>query len=679
MSTVSIFSSNLRTCIFLLGWIWLCNIASAQKKIKPDSTKNYTIPEVIVTEEYQNAEVRSTTPLQILSSKKIEKLNVLQVSDVVKYFSGVTVKDYGGIGGLKTISVRSLGANHTAVNYDGITLTDCQTGQIDIGRFSLENIDLLSLSTGQSDNIFQPARLFASASVLNIQTISPHFNTNKNINGKITMKIGSFGLLNPSLWLEGKISSKISGTLSTEWLSADGKYPYTIKYTTNSNGISTNEIRQNTDVQNLRIEGAVYVNFSEKENGYLKTYLYQSERGLPGATIFYNAENSSKQRIWDNTFFTQAHYEKQFSRVWTLHSNAKFNRGFLHYLDPTYLNSESKQENFYLQKEYYGSVSLLFKAFENISFSASTDAAINTLHTDVYDPSRFSLLSSLAAKFVTNQLLATASVLVTNVEETVKTGIAGTNFQQLSPNISFSIKPIKFEDFRLRAFYKNIFRMPSFNDLYYSQVGNRNLHPEITNQFNLGLTYATSIGKWLSMLSITIDCYHNEVTDKIVAYPNKGAFWTILNFGKVAIEGLDFTAETTFLPWEKIGIVLGTSYTYQRALNVSNPTDGAYNQQLPYTPRVSGSGKFAVETPWINLSYSVLWSGHRYAVNQNYVENRLPGYADHSVSVNRNFKIMQYLFSANIEVLNLLDENYAIVRYFPMPGRSFRSTVSIKF
>ena len=27
----------------------------------------------------------------------------MQVSDAVKHFSGVTVKDYGGIGGLKTV------------------------------------------------------------------------------------------------------------------------------------------------------------------------------------------------------------------------------------------------------------------------------------------------------------------------------------------------------------------------------------------------------------------------------------------------------------------------------------------------------------------------------------------------------------------------------------------------
>lgn len=674
-----LFSRQMQPFLWLLFPCWL----SAQKSEQIDSTKTVNIQEVTVTEKYINSEVRSTAPLQILSSKNIEQLNVLQVSDAVKYFSGVTVKDYGGIGGLKTVSVRSLGGNHTAVSYDGITLTDCQTGQIDLGRFSLENVDLISLSNGQSDNIFQPARLFASASVLNIKTLTPEFIGDKILNGKISMKAGSFGLLNPDVLLEGKLSRKISATFSGEWLSADGKYPYTLQYGPNPNNLTTTEIRQNTDVQNFRLEGAVYANFAKNGNGYLKTYFYQSVRGLPGVAIFYNSENSSKQRIWDHTFFTQAHYEKEFSKSLIFQTNAKFNSGYLHYLDPTYQNADGKIENIYQQKEYYGSASLLFRAFENLSFSASTDGAINSLNANLYGfafPTRYSWLSVFAAKYVTNQVLVTASILSTVANETVKTGNAAKDYQQLSPYISLSVKPLKTQDFRVRIFYKNIFRLPSFNDLYYSQVGNRDLKPEKTNQFNLGMTYTTSVEKWLPLISVTADAYHNDVTDKIVAYPNKDTFfWTILNYGKVTVDGLDLTAETTFQPWKKIGIILGANYTYQRALNVTNPSDRDYNNQIPYTPRVSGSGKAAIETPWINLSYSLLWSGHRYAVNQNYAENRLLGFADHSISVSRNFQTKNQMIHVNLEVLNLLNLNYEVVRWFPMPGRSFRATISVKF
>lgn len=673
---------SLRAFPFL--WLFILPSLLVARDLAPnDSTKTHNIQGVTVTEKYPDSEVRSSAPLQILSAKSIEGLNALQVSDAVKYFSGVTVKDYGGIGGLKTISVRSLGGNHTAVSYDGITLTDCQTGQIDLGRFSLDNVDMISLNSGQSDNIFQPARLFASASVLNIRTLTPEFKENVKMNGKVSLKVGSFGLINPSIYLEGKMSKKLSVSFSSEWLSADGKYPYVLSYGPSSSNLTTNEIRQNTDVQNLRLEAAVYAHFSEKEDLTIKTYYYQSERGLPGPTILYNAESSSKQRIWDNTFFTQAHYEKEFSSYWVFQSNAKFNSGYMHYLDPTYLNSEGKMESRYLQSEYYGSSSILFRAMENLSFSASTDGAVTTLSSDATSfafPTRYSWLTAVATKYVTDHFLATASVLSTVVDETVKNGIAATDTHQFSPYISFSVKPFKKQDFRMRIFYKNIFRLPSFNDLYYSEVGNRDLKPEKTNQYDLGFTYTHSISSWFPFLSLTLDGYHNDVTDKIVAYPNKDTFsWTIMNYGKVVIDGVDATVETTFQPCKKIGIVFGTNYTYQRALNVTNPLDGDYDNQLPYTPRVSGSGKAGIETPWINISYSLLWSGHRYAVNQNYAENRLPAYYDHSLSVNRSFLIKEYLVHVNLEMLNLLNSNYEIVKWFPMPGRSIRATVSLKF
>ena len=669
-----------------LPFLWLLFLPCmlyAQNSLPVDTTKIHKFHEVTVTEKYMSSEVRSTSPLQILTSKSIEGLNAMQVSDAVKYFSGVTVKDYGGIGGLKTVSVRSLGGNHTAVSYDGITLTDNQTGQIDLGRFSLDNVDMISLNNGQSDNIFQPARLFASASVLNIRTLSPVFTNDKRINGKVSMKAGSFGLVNPTLWLEGKINRKLSATFSGEWLSADGKYPYTLHYGQTASDSTSKETRQNTDVHNLRLEGSLFATFSEKENLSIKSYYYQSERGLPGPTIYYNNENSSKQRMWDNTFFTQAHYEKEFSKYWSFQSNAKFNTGYMHYVDPTYLDTDGILESTYLQTEYYGSASVLFRAMDNLSFSASTDGALTTLSSDESDfafPSRYTWLTAVATKYVTNQVLATASVLSTEVHEAVKNGNASPDQNNLSPYVSLSVKPFKSNDLRIRMFYKNIFRLPTFNDLYYFHVGNNELKPEKTNQFNIGLTYDLSLSNWLPLFTITLDGYHNNVTDKIVAYPNKDTFsWTILNYGKVVIDGLDLTAETTVQPWEKVGILLGSNYTYQRALNVTNSTDGVYNNQLPYTPRISGSGKAGVITPWINISYSLLWSGHRYAVNQNYAENRLPAYYDHSISFSRSLQFKKMLIHLNMELLNLLNTNYEIVRWFPMPGRSVRATVSIKF
>jgi len=682
-----LFLHNKKTVFTTFIVVCFLQLSLADEKV--DTTRIYSIREVTVTEKYHNVEVRSAAPLQILTTKQIEKLNALQVSDAVKFFSGVSVKDYGGIGGLKTVSVRSLGAAHTAVSYDGIALTDCQTGQIDIGRFSLDNVMMLSLNNGQSDNIFQPARLFAASSVLNIRTITPVFDGNKLLNGKISLKAGSFGLLNPAFILQRKINSRFSTSFSGEWLSANGDYPYLLQHSYLGDGTTTREIRKNSDVQNLRLEGALYANFSENESGYIKAYFYNSERGLPGGTILYNEGAFTSQRLRDNTFFTQAHYQKDFSKLVSMQLNAKYHHGYIHYTDTVVQNAVGYEESEFRQNEYYASLAVLYKAFRQLSFSVSSDASVNNmlaafenkaLTESFANPVRYSLFTSFAAKYASNHLMATASLLSTLVAEYTKSDGFADSRNRLSPYVSLLYKPFDKSDFRLRAFYKNTFRLPTFNDLYYARIGNDALRPETTNQFNVGVTYSVSPAKWLPFISVTADMYQNNVTDKIVAMPTKNLFkWTMVNVGKVQITGIDFTAEAAVRATSKVGVVVGGTYTYQRALDVTEAASNTYGHQIPYTPRVSGSGKFAVETSWVDVAYSMLWSGKRYALFQNYAENRLPGYADHSISASHSFKWKQKILSLNVEVLNLLNENYAIVKWFPMPGRSVRGTVGVRF
>ncbi|WP_303028462.1 TonB-dependent receptor plug domain-containing protein [Bacteroides acidifaciens] len=650
---------------------------------KVDTTHTYSIPEITVSDIYQTREVRSSAPLQVLSKDALKNLHALQVSDAVKHFAGVTVKDYGGIGGLKTVSIRSLGAQHTAVGYDGITVTDCQTGQIDIGRFSLDNVDQLSLSNGQSDNIFQPARFFASAGILNIQTLTPRFKKGKRTNISAAFKTGSWGLVNPSVLIEQQLTPKWTVTANGEWMSSDGQYPYTLHYGNTADDLTSREKRKNTDVQTFRAEAGLYGNFSDKEQWRLKAYYFQSSRGLPKATTLYN--DYSSQHLWDKNTFVQSQYKKEFSRQWVFQTSAKWNWSYQRYLDPNTKNSLGKTENSYYQHEYYLSASVLYRLLSNLSFSLSTDGSINTMDTNLANfaqPTRYSWLTAFAGKYVNDRLTISASALATIINEDVKEGGSAGNHRKLTPYVSAAFKPFRNEEFRIRFFYKEIFRLPSFNDLYYQEVGNTKLKPENARQYNIGLTYSKNVCSFLPYLSATVDAYYNKVTDKIIAYPTKNlAIWSMRNLGSVDIKGIDVTGDLSLQPWEKIRINLSGNYTYQRALDVTDPDSNkdksTYKHQIAYTPRVSASGQAGIETPWINMSYSFLYSGKRYTVGQNIAANRLDSYSDHSISASRDFRIRKVTSSLSVEVLNLMDKNYEIVRYFPMPGRSVRATLKI--
>ena len=650
-----------------------------------DTVRAYALPEVTVTDSHRIREVRSVAPVQSLSREELEHLHALQLSDAVKRFSGVTVKDYGGVGGLKTVSVRSLGAQHTVIGYDGIAITDCQTGQIDLGRFSLENVGRVALSNGQDDNIFQPARFFASAGVLHIETLAPEFEAEERTHLRAKVKAGSWGLANPSLRIERKAGRKWALTGDAEWMSSDGRYPFTLYYG-DENDASSREKRQNTEVRALRAEAGLYGTFSSREQWRLKAYYYQSSRGLPAAATYYY--NHSSQHLWDKNAFVQSNYRKEFGRRFALRLAGKWNWSYQRYLDPDYKGSTGQTENNYYQQEYYLSASALWRALDNLSFSLATDGSVNRMNADLRafaKPVRYSWLTALAGKYVTDRMTLSASVLATWVHEDAERGNSAGIHRKLSPYVGVSFKPFAAEEFRLRAFYKDIFRLPSFNDLYYGQTGNIGLKPENARQLNVGLTYTKRICDVIPYLTLTADAYMNRVTDKIVAIPTKNLFvWSMVNLGKVDIKGMDVTGSLGIRPCEGYVLNLSGNYTYQRALDVTDPDPSTaegktYKHQIAYTPRVSGSGQAVLETPWADLSYAVLFSGKRYMLGQNIAENRLPGYTDHSVSARREFRWREVSASVAVEVLNLADKNYEIVKNFPMPGRSFRVTVGIDY
>ncbi|MDR2841330.1 MAG: TonB-dependent receptor plug domain-containing protein [Paludibacter sp.] len=668
----------INTKLFLVAVFILCStLANASS----DTLRTQTIAEITVSESALRRQSLSSVPTQTLNAENLRRLNSLQLSDAIKFLSGVNVRDYGGIGGLKTVSVRSLGAEHTTISLDGVPVSDIMSGQIDLSKFSLDGVEQIALVNGQSDNIFQTASNFAASSVLFVNTGFPLIEEMKSFSGKVSLRAGSFGLLNPTFFVRTKILPHTALALSGEYLYANGEYPFLLHYGNESDSVS-HEMRHNSDVNNLRLQANIYSVFSAKSKATLKTYLYNSQRGLPGAAILYNTQNAAAQRLNETTVFIQGNFTHNFSKVFDFQVNAKFNYGYLHYLDTAYLNAVGKMESRYRQYEYYASATALYRFSERLSASFSSDFSTNTLSA-VYEsqalsdefpnPVRYKLLSVLAAKYIDETWLATVSLLHTAVSDKTSKGSAAGSQNRLSPSASVSFKPFDENNFHIRAFYKNIFRLPTFNDLYYARVGNPALQPEKTSQINVGITELLTFGKRNSELFFAADVYYNKVKDKIVAMPVKNLFmWTMLNLGKVDIAGIDLASKINAPVTSKVNLSFSANYTYQRALDVSDKNSDTYLHQIPYTPRISGSLTAAIQNPIVDVAYTLVWSGKRYAAYQNYAENRLPAYADQSISFSHNFRFANNNLIINAELLNIFNNNYEIVRWFPMPGRQVR-------
>ena len=637
--------------------------------------------EVTVTA-HRDREGSTIIPVQQLKGKELERLNVHSVADAMRYFAGVQIKDYGGIGGLKTVNVRSLGTNHTGVFYDGIQLGNAQNGQIDLGRFSLDNMEALQLYNGEKSDLLQTAKDYASASTVYLQTRKPLFVTHKHYNLNVSMKSGSFDTYNPSLLWEQKLTEKLSAQFSGEYMSTSGRYKFSYA---KKNGYDTTEVRRNGDVSALRAEAAL---FGKSKDGEwrAKVYFYNSERGFPGASVREEPGKYRHQdRQWDTSVFGQGTFRRNFTNRYSLLLNTKMAYDYLHYLsDPRLDVTTMYTDNHYRQSEAYLSAAHLYQIRPWWQVSLSNDVQYNYLDADLVNfvyPTRWTLLSALSTSLHWDKLSFRVSGLQTYVNDKTRMvgGSAGCK-NRFTPALILGYQPLDKgnHDLSLRAFYKRIFRMPTFNDLYYTFIGNKDLKPEYTTQYNVGGTYKRVWEKGLlRSAELRADGYYNEVEDKIVAMPTSNQFrWTMMNFGLCHIWGLDASLRTS---WRlgMLDVSTNCSYTFNRAMDHTDKDSPFYGGQLPYIPWHAFSAIAGLSWRDWAFNYSFIYTGERYEASANIPENYSKPWYTSDLSLTKLVRIKKCTLRITGEVNNVFNQQYEVVQCYPMPGTNFKVKINV--
>lgn len=628
---------------------------------------------------------RETIPAQTLGGKELERLNTLSVADAMRFFSGVQIKDYGGIGGLKTVNVRSLGTNHTAVLIDGIQLGNAQNGQVDLGRFSLDDVAEISLYNGQKSDIFQSAGEFGASGVVYINTSRPRFDDGRKFKLKASLKGGSFDLVNPSLRAEYKISDNVSGSVSAGFVNASGKYKFRCRgYDSRGNlAYDTTAFRRNGDVCALRTEAAFYGALGHG-SWTLKTYNYHSDRGIPGAVVSNVFTNGERMR--DNNLFVQGRAVNSWTPWWRSMFNAKFAYDYTFYEDKDM--RRLYVSNTYRQKELFASCANLFSITDFWDVSLSCDFKWNYLDADNYmsgdlpfpQPVRFTEMVSAATALDLGRLKMQASLLGYFIHDKARKNSSDSRRSKAAPALYASYKVLKNNDLFVRAFAKSSFRMPTFNDLYYTNSASAALRPETVWQANAGFTYS---GNYLHAgpfrkLNLSADGYWNKVKDKIIAYPGGQQFrWTMLNLGTVDIKGVDASCDA-FFSFGPVETAVKLQYTWQKAVDVTDPDDTFYKNQIPYVPKHSGSAVASIYYKGWGLNYSFIYTGERYSSKENTWRNYVQPWYTSDLSLQKTLNINKKTLKATAEINNLFGQDYEVVLNYPMPKTNFRLSVSIE-
>ena len=116
-----------------------------------------------------------------------------------------------------------------------------------------------------------------------------------------------------------------------------------------------------------------------------------------------------------------------------------------------------------------------------------------------------------------------------------------------------------------------------------------------------------------------------------------------------------------------------------KAVDLTDPNAKNYKDQLPYTPEHNGNGSVILETPWVKLGYSLIGVGKRYYFSQNIPENEIDGYVEQTLTLSRQFSFKACRLRLQADFINFMNEQYEVIKYYPMPGRSWKITAAIHF
>ena len=592
------------------------------------------------------------TPSQELSGTALQSLSTTSVADALKYFSGVQIKDYGGLGGLKTVNVRSLGSQHVGVYLDGIRITNAQNGQVDLGRYSLHNMEAVSLYNANRSERLQSASEYASAATIYMRTRRPD-----STQVRLEYGSGSFGLNKAKAYY----SFRNIFFVDAEWQHTRGDYPFRF----HSEQEDTVGRRANSDITFMRTEAAAfYRGFSAH------AYYYSSRRGLPGPVVRRLSEQwASTDRQWDRNFFIQSSYRHSWQNI-AMKTNLKYSLDHLHYLqDPSTNAAVMRCDNHYTQQSIYASAAAAWNT-RWLSVTASTDMTWNDLESDVY---RFDHVWRIDSKSVLSAIAAykgfeaNAALLYTHITDHKRH--AAPSLSRFTPMFTASWHR---SAWTVRAFHKRIFRAPTLNDLYYTLVGSTNLKPEYATQWDIGTDYRAH------GLHIALDFYHNRITDKIVAIPMKSQFrWSMVNFGLVKSLGLSATAGYDYRR-DRLALSVSTNYTCQRDRDYSAPADPEYRNYIPYSPLHSASAIAAVEYDGWQIGASWLYTGNRFALISNNRDDMLGAWHTLDMKLNRELRLRHCTLHATIECNNITNSRHEVVKRYPMPGRNWKLTLAWK-
>ena len=659
-----------------------------------DSTGVFLFGEALIGgDRIQSPVARVAAPSSQIRSEEIQTLGARQTADVLHFAPGAFVRNYGGMGGVKTLSLRGASGAQTATLLEGVRVQSTQSGQFDFSGLPAAFVEEIEIARGGAGALVGAN---AMAGAVNIRLRGEA----KRAEFSVEAESGSFEEMRVALG--GAAPLQIAGAQKggvlarIEYQSARGNYPFTF----NAFGQNLELERNNADFRNLAALAAASAQTDDgRWNVQARALARISARGAPGAVVQGNIEmERARLDESDALALLRVSYIPTRQALLSFAVSGKFN--VLAYRDPEarQFGANGLDERFFAE-DFHASARLLFEESTStqmleVRHEWTLEHWASHLRGNMLQPN-----AGTAVERLNTAMAARADIVryfqSDAAQNAVKDGgslhgsaaVRADFFSDvglaLSPLLGVAWKADSVWTWRAEGSYN--FRAPAFNELYYLNFGNSRLLPERALCWNLGVTLAgegaakddagAARGEW------TADVFWHVMENQILAVQQTPFTISAQN---IAFSEM-FGAEASFAASWRSGLTLRAQYGFQRAINTTEG-DFSFGKLLVYTPSHLASAaalwkweSFLGEGTALRASAQAQYVGERYFLPDNSPDARLQPFAIIGVSVETEYRLPFANASARFVLDNLFDERYAVVRNFPMPGRAARFSIALAF
>ncbi len=574
------------------------------------------------------------------------------VTEAIQFVPGLYLQNYGGMGGLKTVSLRGFTSQNTLILFDGVRLNHTQSGTFNLNKIPEFLIENVIVYRGGNSAFFGNN---ASAGIVQLNTA---FETSNKL------------ILNSSMAsyddykFHIKVNTELPGmptSFSIGMNSSKGNY----KFLTNQFGNNLHASRTNGYYQQyystLKVNkkiGNWYMNAS--------TFVSKSKQGIPGAVVQGKIE-STTAKMDEFDILALVNTENKFDSTKSISIAMNANYNYIHFSDPEELNiSPLGLDNKYYNKELnfnlrYSTYIHQFKS----SFQLESNYA--TLNGDMLEPDAESFVDRYSSAFAVN--LSYDFLNLINGKFSTFLSFRNEYIKKFKPHYSASIgTKFIFSDLPLiiKTATSVNYRIPSFNEMYYLNYGNQNLKSEKSSTISLSFDYA-----FTRQINSNITFFYSSLQDQIVSIPKNPISWTVKNLSHTENYGIEFNNEIQLFQY----INLSLSYTLQ------NPTDQTPNSPtkgklISYMPKELLSGYIYFRNSILNPGFRAIYVSHRFSLPDNHYESMLKSYMISNIFLFKEFKFNSIILKTRFEICNLFDTQYEIIKNYPMTGRTWNLTIN---